>query len=115
MSEVVSTRIRQRITGAARGRWVNAGLVQDEYHDHVVAGRPAKQLTGWKPLARASAQTLTIKRITELRPEPFSKIPLIGDEAGFITGQMLGVNAMATSRAARPTAPSTAGGGGYRR
>lgn len=29
------------ITGAARGRWVNAGLVQDEYRDYVVAGRPA--------------------------------------------------------------------------
>ncbi|WP_327714559.1 hypothetical protein OG381_03300 [Streptomyces sp. NBC_00490] len=29
------------ITGAARGRWVNVGLVQDEYHDYVVAGRSA--------------------------------------------------------------------------
>ncbi|WP_217554024.1 hypothetical protein [Streptomyces sp. GbtcB6] len=29
------------LTGAVRGRWVNAGLVQDEYHDYVMAGRPA--------------------------------------------------------------------------
>lgn len=29
------------VTGAVRGRWVNAGVVQDEYHDYVMAGRPA--------------------------------------------------------------------------
>ncbi|MFD3925499.1 hypothetical protein [Streptomyces sp. NPDC058614] len=28
------------VTGAVRGRWVNAGVVQDEYHDYVMAGRP---------------------------------------------------------------------------
>ena len=28
------------ITGAARERWVNASVVQDEYHDYVLAGRP---------------------------------------------------------------------------
>ncbi|MEU8976716.1 hypothetical protein AB0D11_47635 [Streptomyces monashensis] len=27
-------------TGAVRGRWVNAGVVQDEYRDYVMAGRP---------------------------------------------------------------------------
>lgn len=34
------------ITGAVRGRWVNTGLVQDEYHDYVVAGRPADSSPG---------------------------------------------------------------------
>ncbi|MGW2788158.1 hypothetical protein ACWC3X_44630 [Streptomyces populi] len=29
------------VTGAGRGRWVNAGMVQDEYLDYVVAERPA--------------------------------------------------------------------------
>ncbi|MDT6984243.1 hypothetical protein ACFSUJ_28170 [Streptomyces lusitanus] len=29
------------VMGAGRGRWVNAGVVQDEYLDYVVAGRPA--------------------------------------------------------------------------
>ncbi|MFE2685151.1 hypothetical protein [Streptomyces mirabilis] len=29
------------VTGAVRGRWVNDGVVQDEYHDYVMAGRPA--------------------------------------------------------------------------
>ncbi|MFF3565401.1 hypothetical protein ACFYXS_35695 [Streptomyces sp. NPDC002574] len=29
------------VTGAGRGRWVNAGLVQAEYFDYVMAGRPA--------------------------------------------------------------------------
>ncbi|MEU5324023.1 hypothetical protein AB0G67_45980 [Streptomyces sp. NPDC021056] len=28
-------------TGAVRGRWVNQGVVQDEYHDFVRAGRPS--------------------------------------------------------------------------
>ncbi|WP_033329076.1 hypothetical protein [Streptomyces yerevanensis] len=37
------------ITGAARGRWVNAGLVQDEYHDYVVAGRPANSSPDGNP------------------------------------------------------------------
>ncbi len=37
------------ITGAARGRWVNAGLVQDEYHDCVVAGRPANSSPDGNP------------------------------------------------------------------
>ncbi|MEV2190878.1 hypothetical protein AB0I02_07700 [Streptomyces phaeochromogenes] len=37
------------ITGAARGRWVNAGLVQDEYHDYVVAGRPANRSPDGNP------------------------------------------------------------------
>ncbi|GAA5023392.1 hypothetical protein GCM10023335_56120 [Streptomyces siamensis] len=31
----------EHVTGAVRGRWVDAGLVQDEYHDYVMAGRPA--------------------------------------------------------------------------
>ncbi len=31
----------EEVTGAGRGRWVNAGLVHDEYHDYVRAGRPA--------------------------------------------------------------------------
>ncbi|WP_075018363.1 hypothetical protein [Actinacidiphila rubida] len=30
----------EEVAGAVRGRWVNAGLVQDEYHDYVMAGRP---------------------------------------------------------------------------
>ncbi|MGW1996062.1 hypothetical protein [Embleya sp. NPDC001921] len=30
----------ESLTGAVRGRWVNEGSVQDEYHDHVQAGRP---------------------------------------------------------------------------
>jgi hypothetical protein len=29
------------VTEAVRGRWVNAGVVQGEYHDYVMAGRPA--------------------------------------------------------------------------
>lgn len=31
----------EQATGALRGRWVNAGVVQDEYLDWVKAGRPA--------------------------------------------------------------------------
>ncbi|MFI9772769.1 hypothetical protein ACIHJG_38920 [Streptomyces sp. NPDC052415] len=37
------------ITGAARGRWVNAGLVQDEYHDYVMAGRPTNSSPDGNP------------------------------------------------------------------
>lgn len=29
------------VTGAVRGRWVNASVAQDEYHNYVMAGRPA--------------------------------------------------------------------------
>ncbi|MEV7887030.1 hypothetical protein ACWD3I_40575 [Streptomyces sp. NPDC002817] len=29
------------VTGAVRGKWVNAGLAQAEYYDYVSAGRPA--------------------------------------------------------------------------
>lgn len=49
------------ITGAARGRWVNPGLVQDEYHDNVVAGRPANSSPDGnsRPCLRPD---LTIKR-----------------------------------------------------
>ncbi|MFI8233961.1 hypothetical protein ACIGDI_34670 [Streptomyces sp. NPDC085900] len=28
------------VTRAERGRWVNAGVIQDEYRDYVTAGRP---------------------------------------------------------------------------
>ncbi|WP_454320778.1 hypothetical protein [Streptomyces phaeoluteigriseus] len=37
------------ITGATRGRWVNTGLVQDEYHDYVAAGRPANSSPDGNP------------------------------------------------------------------
>ncbi|WP_202511966.1 hypothetical protein [Streptomyces sp. SID3343] len=33
-------RTAENLTGAVRGRWVNEGLVQDEYHDYLQAGRP---------------------------------------------------------------------------
>ncbi|MCI3277001.1 hypothetical protein [Streptomyces cylindrosporus] len=32
----------EEATGAVRGKWVNAGLAQDEYHDYLSAGRPRK-------------------------------------------------------------------------
>ncbi|MEV3972607.1 hypothetical protein AB0K68_31400 [Streptomyces sp. NPDC050698] len=33
--------LAEQRTGAVRGRWVNQGVVQDEYHDFVRAGRPS--------------------------------------------------------------------------
>jgi hypothetical protein len=33
--------LAEECTGAVRGRWVNQGVVQDEYHDFVRAGRPS--------------------------------------------------------------------------
>ncbi|MFG3290261.1 hypothetical protein ACGF3G_15840 [Streptomyces sp. NPDC048179] len=33
----------EEATGAVRGRWVNEGVVQDEYRDFVRAGRPSDQ------------------------------------------------------------------------
>ncbi|MFF9243860.1 hypothetical protein ACF1AY_04075 [Streptomyces sp. NPDC014776] len=38
---LVAVSAAEDITGAVRGRWVNAGVVQDEYRDYVMAGRPA--------------------------------------------------------------------------
>ena len=41
-------------TGAVRGRWVNQGVVQDEYHDFVRAGRPSSVSPdghAWPPFA----------------------------------------------------------------
>ncbi|MFD8007571.1 hypothetical protein [Streptomyces mirabilis] len=46
---LVALAAAEDITGAARGRWVNAGLVQDEYHDYVVAGRPANSSPDGNP------------------------------------------------------------------
>ncbi|MGW9026812.1 hypothetical protein ACWGQ5_22030 [Streptomyces sp. NPDC055722] len=37
------------VTGAVRGRWVNAGVVQDEYHDYVMAGRPTNSAPDGHP------------------------------------------------------------------
>ncbi|MGV9709018.1 hypothetical protein [Streptomyces sp. NPDC003483] len=33
--------LAEECTGAVRGRWVNQGVVQDEYHDFVRADRPS--------------------------------------------------------------------------
>jgi hypothetical protein len=33
--------VAEQCTGAGRGRWVNEGIVQDEYGDFVRAGRPS--------------------------------------------------------------------------
>ncbi|MEV6179959.1 hypothetical protein [Streptomyces sp. NPDC052015] len=33
--------LAEKCTGAVRGRWVNQGVVQDEYRDFVRAGRPS--------------------------------------------------------------------------
>lgn len=33
----------EEIVGASRSRWVNEGVVQDEYGDYVLAGRPGVQ------------------------------------------------------------------------
>ncbi|MER7182748.1 hypothetical protein ABT404_25290 [Streptomyces hyaluromycini] len=38
---LVALAAAEDVTGAVRGRWVNAGVVQDEYRDYVMAGRPA--------------------------------------------------------------------------
>ncbi|MFI6285162.1 hypothetical protein ACIBCM_10450 [Streptomyces sp. NPDC051018] len=34
--------LAEECTGAVRGRWVNQGVVQDEYRDFVRAGRPSR-------------------------------------------------------------------------
>ncbi|MFF3940940.1 hypothetical protein [Streptomyces phaeofaciens] len=39
----------EEATGAVRGRWVNEGMVQDEYGDFVRAGRPADQSPDGQP------------------------------------------------------------------
>lgn len=36
-------------TGAVRSRWVNQGVVQDEYHDFVRAGRPSGMSPDGRP------------------------------------------------------------------
>ncbi|MFE9029684.1 hypothetical protein ACFYOA_26085 [Streptomyces iakyrus] len=33
--------LAEECTEAVRGRWVNQGVVQDEYRDFVLAGRPS--------------------------------------------------------------------------
>ncbi|MPY45414.1 hypothetical protein FNH04_37595 [Streptomyces phyllanthi] len=40
------------LTGAVRGRWVNEGVVQDEYLDFVRAGRPAGAAPDGSPWRR---------------------------------------------------------------
>lgn len=41
--------LAEEATGAVRGRWVNRGIVQDEYHDFVRAGRPAGMSPDGRP------------------------------------------------------------------
>ncbi|MDX2929345.1 hypothetical protein PV411_33090 [Streptomyces sp. NRRL_B-16638] len=38
--------LAEKLTGAVRGRWVNQGVVQDEYGDFVRAGRPSGMSAG---------------------------------------------------------------------
>ncbi|MFJ9576193.1 hypothetical protein ACIRQF_07360 [Streptomyces sp. NPDC101191] len=38
---LAALQVAEQRTGAERGRWVNEGVVQDEYGDFVRAGRPA--------------------------------------------------------------------------
>jgi FMN-dependent oxidoreductase (nitrilotriacetate monooxygenase family) len=38
---LIALAVAEDATGAERGRWVNVGMVQGEYFDYVVAGRPA--------------------------------------------------------------------------
>ncbi|WP_261994185.1 hypothetical protein [Streptomyces sp. t39] len=41
--------VAEQCTGAGRGRWVNEGVVQDEYGDFVRAGRPSDASPGGWP------------------------------------------------------------------
>ncbi|MEU1415534.1 hypothetical protein [Streptomyces sp. NPDC005731] len=39
----------EEATGALREKWVNVGMVQAEYHDYVMAGRPADSAQDGRP------------------------------------------------------------------
>ncbi|MEV7685337.1 hypothetical protein ACFW1F_02100 [Streptomyces bungoensis] len=46
---LVALAAAEEATGAVRGRWVNTGMVQDEYLDYVKAGRPVDGLPEGHP------------------------------------------------------------------
>lgn len=39
----------EEVTGALREKWVNVGMVQAEYHDYVMAGRPTGSAPDGRP------------------------------------------------------------------
>lgn len=47
----------EEATGAVRGRWVNEGMIQDEYGDFVRAGRPADHSPDGHPWPSGGARS----------------------------------------------------------